>query len=285
MEKNQNQIVENNVINSTSKLKAFLFSFLVMLAGAVVWGLLYYIGLFTSWVSLITGLFAVIVYFKFNPNINWVVYVWTICVSITLNFLSLFATLAVYASSGLGVSFGEGLVYVFNLISEPEFMAALTSDIIYTVLFSIIGSVLTIIYFKKKIKNDQMIKEAKIQVQTQQDTQLDIQTQETNDISVSNLEVNNENKTQETTIVRSCDEMNEYSQKTVQLITDVVKVYAGNHDKEVFNKTVVEIKNNISKDLSNDEYHKLKLYAKEKMSESGLSNEEMIACQIITSQF
>lgn len=132
---------------------ALLLSFLVALAGACAWGLMYTMGWFVSIIAYATafGMFAV--YLKFYNKFNWIPFVWTLAWIIVLNILasifSIVIAVSIEASVTLGEAFNATMQVLGTLIGQFAF------DMFLGTVFSILG----VITYYKTYKNKQATKQ------------------------------------------------------------------------------------------------------------------------------
>lgn len=136
-------------MENESKTKAVLYSLLVMILGGVVWGIVYSLGFFSAWVSIIFAALATIVYKKYKAGkVGMFFYVLlasciinyaAIIIATTIVFLKIYPTVPVMEviKACVKVSFGEG-----------------ASDTIYCLVFTILGCVLGFVGRLRKVKND-----------------------------------------------------------------------------------------------------------------------------------
>ncbi len=152
---------------------ALLVSFAVCLAGAILWGLMYQLGVFSTLISLISAACAIVVYKKFY-KLNWIAYVWVTIWSILLNELSMLFVEAILAMNELNIGFGEGFRTIFDLIANnSEARSIFVSNTVWSILFTIIGVVLTILSFRQKEKKAQLSQQILQDAETQREYTID----------------------------------------------------------------------------------------------------------------
>jgi len=234
-----------------SILKALLFSALVMLGGAVVWGVVYAIGVFSAWIAFASTMLAVFVYLKFYNKIDWKAYVWVISITLVLNVISLFVTLAIVVAIEAQASLGDSFKAIFEMIKElPDVQTAIVMDMVYCTVFTILGTFIAISSYKKKMK-----------VQAEQD------------------------KIIETTIVNENTDYTKYDQ-IISELQEVVKAYMSDRDKELFNNRIGEIKTKYADVISSEELALLKVRASQIRKQDNTDTpERAVACDIIQNQF
>ena len=128
---------------------ALLFSFLVALAGSVVWGLVYSTGWLVALIGYVTALGCFFVYTRF-AKMSKLTFIWTLVWVIVLNILATYVALVVYTS----VKYGLALSEVISSLTS-NFVAVtkeLMSDIILGIVFSILGVVSYYTYYKRNLK-------------------------------------------------------------------------------------------------------------------------------------
>lgn len=234
---------------------AFLYSFLVMLAGAILWGVFYYLGIFSAWVSFLSVWCAIMVYIKYYNKTDWKMYLWVIAFSIVLNIISLFIVIAAIVASEAGVSLGEALSAVFMVLeADSELMGTMAYDMIMSILFTVVGVVISVISIKKKRKQDAE------------------KAEEMNNM-VNNL--NNQ------VVENKEDNQGKNYLSIIEALTSHVKTYIENQDKEEFNKNIDEFKNNYILNLTADELALLKQKAQELLDTGSVVQELELACNII----
>ncbi len=180
-------------------LVAILCSILFGLVGAVVYGLLYYVG-YIAWV----GAYAVVMlagfgYKKFYGKIDKKGYVFVAIISIVEVFLSMFVVLGIVISAEYNVSFGTAVGAIFEVMGNADVKAAFISDAIFSVVFIIAGLV-TYIFIEKR--NNQQANVADTNATTEN---VDMQTTSQNNSSseeavASSEEVNTEAGQNETDV-------------------------------------------------------------------------------------
>ena len=259
---------QNIKIKKENLLLAFLFSFLVLVGGAVLWGVLYYYGVFTSWVSFIASFGAVALYNKFYSKIDWKVYVWVIAISLVLNTVSMFLALILAVIAEVGYTFGEAFDFIMSLFEpETEFLSAFISDMVYNVLFTLIGVIIPIVIKKRNLKRQKEQTEKLNQI----NSQLSEQNEEPESVSQENNQESQNNQ-----------EERKVNYDTVfEQVLSIVNKYMENHDKQEFNVRIIAIKKSIHDQLTKQEIETLKNLALEKQQINNLSNAELVSIDII----
>ena len=154
----ENLTNENNV--KSEVWKAYLFSGLIMLAGAIIWGVCYGMGFFSSWIACVSAALAALIFIKFHSNVNWKVWLWVIVLTIVLNIIALILSLGITLASSLDVGLGEAFAYFVQAIKSggSEVVTAFILDIVYTIFFSVLGAALGVKLQKSKKTNDEIAK-------------------------------------------------------------------------------------------------------------------------------
>lgn len=151
----------------TSLPLALLVSFAVCLAGAIVWGLMYQLGVFSTIISLLSASCAIIVYRKFY-KLNWIAYLWVSIWSIALNELSMLFVETFIAMRELSVGFSQGFSTICNLISSNnDARSIFVSNTIWSIAFTLIGVIITILSIRRQMKNAQLIQQTLQDADTQ----------------------------------------------------------------------------------------------------------------------
>lgn len=128
---------------------ALLFSFLVALAGSVVWGLLYSTGWLVALIGYITAFGCFFVYTRF-AKMSKLTYIWTLVWVIVLNIVATYIALIIYTSVKFNLSLAEVINRLFS--NFGTITEALMSDIILGIVFSVLGVVSYYIYYKRNLK-------------------------------------------------------------------------------------------------------------------------------------
>lgn len=140
--------MENKKTNSL--LIALLSSLAICVAGAIVWAILYTVGFFSAIISFATVACACVVYNKFH-KINWLFFVWVGIWVTLLSILSMFIADSLLISSELNIGFGQSFYLLIKMIgTESEIANMMVSNIIWSVLFIIIGFCCSIGIIKKQ---------------------------------------------------------------------------------------------------------------------------------------
>lgn len=139
-----------------SMLIALFISLAVCIAGAIIWGLMYQLGVFSTLVSAISAVLALLAYRKFY-KLNWIAYLWVILWSILLNELAMLIVEAIIATNELNVNFSEGFSIICNLIAtNSDAKSIFVSNSIWSVAFTLLGAILTIISLRNQEKKNQL---------------------------------------------------------------------------------------------------------------------------------
>lgn len=142
--------------NKNSLPLALILSLLVCLAGSIVWGLIYSFGFITSIIAAITTILAISVWRKFK-KVNYVTYLWVLFWVIILNECAILISLNFVFMKELGSSytFAESFQILFKSISSnKDFLTAIISDSIWSIVFSVLGAVIEMVGAKKRAKNN-----------------------------------------------------------------------------------------------------------------------------------
>ena len=248
--------MENIVTNEKKKdslWQAFLFSALVLLAGAIIWAICYKLGFFASWIALASSLVACIVYHKCYKKLDWKIWVWVIGMSCLLNTLSIFITLGTVVADETGLSFGDAFVGLFELIKTNEkVLMSLIMDVAMTIMFTIIGAGLGIKTQKRQYQNE---------------------------LAVSAAQEAAKAAGEEGVI-----EFVDYD-ALISKMQERVKSYIETHDKEALNNDIADFKATFVDVLSPEQVKALKAKAKLVRGEDNSSvPERALACDIILNQ-
>lgn len=134
---------------------ALLFSFLVSVAGACLFGLVYYWGFISTWFALLSGMLAFMVYSIFHKT-NWLSFVWVLLWTIVLDEVALILSCGLSIGAELDCSLGVALGSLFELIaSDSEVNSAFVKDTALAVFFAVLGVVACFISIKMKNKKEQ----------------------------------------------------------------------------------------------------------------------------------
>ncbi len=147
---------------------ALFTSFLVMVVGAVIWGILYYYGIFSSWVAFISTACAGLVYCCFYKKRTTIFYFWIIVMSLVLNLLSVFFTLTVFVQINNQVSVAEAFNLFGEIFAEVEFKRAFLRDVLLCAGFTFIGGIFLLLFYKlypKSKKKVEEVEEVEVKVQ------------------------------------------------------------------------------------------------------------------------
>ncbi len=242
-----------NTVGEQKLWKAFLFSGLVMLGGAVAWGLCYSMNFFSGWVAVIVSFLAVFVYHKFYKKVDWKMWVWTLVLSCLLNLISLFVTLAITLSTTYDASFGASISALFLMIAEnSDFSTAVVTDVISTLLFTVIGVVVAIGIQNRKFKNEAAVDAARLAA------------------------VASQNDGEELKV-----ESPDYD-AIIAKLQEYVQMYIDTGDKDLLNKNIEEFKNVYIQNLTSAQINALKAKAKAvRAGDNSSVPARALACDII----
>lgn len=137
---------------------ALLFSFLVGLAGSIIWGLLYSTGWLVALVGYVTALGMFFVYTRF-AKMSKLTFIWTLVWVIVLNILATYIALIIYTSVKYNLSLAEVINSVFS--NFGAITEALLADIILGIVFSVLGVVSYYAYYKRNLKAKELEKARK----------------------------------------------------------------------------------------------------------------------------
>lgn len=133
---------------------ALLTSFLVLILGGALWGLVYYYNIFSAWISFIAVFCAGLCYTCFYRKTNWVFYVWLIVLSVGINLAAMFISLAFKVQLVYDCTFSEALKLL------PENLAyaknAVIVDVVFSVVFTIVGVIFA--FVSNKYRKEKSIK-------------------------------------------------------------------------------------------------------------------------------
>lgn len=115
---------------------AMITSLLVIIAGAAIWGVLYYYGWFSAWVAFIAVACASLCWQRFYKT-NWAMYVWTAVWSIVLNIVSMLLTIIVALQVELNCSFSIAAELFSAVFSEGQ--GDFILDCVLSVVFTGLG--------------------------------------------------------------------------------------------------------------------------------------------------
>lgn len=156
----------NNKLKNSLPLALFI-SFAICLAGAIVWGLMYQLGVFSTIIATISAALAIVVYRKYY-KINWFTYIWVSIWSILLNEISMLFVETFFAMKELNIGFSEGFKTICTLIANNEEAKSIfVSNTIWSIVFSLIGVIIILISIKRNIKNAQFVQESLQNADTQ----------------------------------------------------------------------------------------------------------------------
>lgn len=141
---------------------ALFTSFLVLVLGAVLWGLMYYFGIFSAWIAFIAVFCAGLCYSHFCKHKKALYYIWLIVWSIILNLVAMFLTLTIEVQIIEKCNFIDAikdLPYYLDLAKKQIII-----DVIFSVVFTVIGIIFVVIndkFNKKRAKVEKTVDEPK----------------------------------------------------------------------------------------------------------------------------
>lgn len=146
---------------------ALFLSLGVCILGAIVWGLMYQLGVFSTLISAISAVLALLAYRKFY-KLNWIAYLWVALWSILLNELAMLIVEAIMISSELEIGFSQGFSSICDLIANnSDARSIFVSNSIWSIAFSLLGVILTILSIRNQEKrarlNQQMLQDSETQ--------------------------------------------------------------------------------------------------------------------------
>lgn len=127
---------------------ALFTSFLVLVLGAAIWGLLYYYGVFSAWVALFASAGASACYLKFYNRKNALYYLWIIILSIGLNFAAQCLSLIIIYQVAYGVPFDVACAAFGDMINEN--MNGFIINTVFGALFAVFGALWFVLFFRFK---------------------------------------------------------------------------------------------------------------------------------------
>lgn len=128
---------------------ALLFSFLVALAGSIIWALVYSTGWLVSLVGYVAALGSFFVYTRF-AKMSKLTFIWTLVWVIVLNIIATYVGLVIYTVSHSTTPLNQVISNLFSNFGEVT--KVLMPDIILGVVFSVLGVVSYYIYYKRNLK-------------------------------------------------------------------------------------------------------------------------------------
>lgn len=129
-------------------LLAMLFSFLVGVVGALVWGLIYIGGWYVSFMAFVTAFAMYKVYSRF-ASINSFTFAWILLLVILLNAVSTYFAIVIVVANNSNVSFMTSYNYIKEMFSL--FKDSFFKDCAMGAIFGIIGVVSAHFSMKNKI--------------------------------------------------------------------------------------------------------------------------------------
>lgn len=163
----------NNVVNQPNSkdkkleikaniLKAFLFSLLIMLAGAVLWGVIYALGFFSAWIAFIPAFGAILVYKKFKQDGKVGMLFYILLLSLLFNYFAMIISATVVVLKKFpGNSFGE----IFSLAFQVSFGDGI-GDTLGCIGFTALGVGLGYVSAIQQAKKNQMEKASSLNTTT-----------------------------------------------------------------------------------------------------------------------
>lgn len=153
--------MEEKVEKSSGKriALALLISFLICVAGAVLCGVIYYVGFISWWVALLTAYVAFLIFQKFY-KVNWVSLIWVLIWTIILEELAIYLAIGISVAAANGVGVGEALSAFTQILSEnADLQSAFLRDSLLIVVFAIFGVLLYYVTIKIKMKKAKKLAE------------------------------------------------------------------------------------------------------------------------------
>lgn len=134
---------------------AFTFSFLVCLAGAVLFGVVYSFGFITMIVPAVAAFLALLVYGKYY-KVNWVAYLWVLIWVIILNEVAILLAITFMVMSEAGAGFGECFLAVITALgTDAEIRGLFIKDSLLNVVFSGVGALIEMSNVKAQLRKEQ----------------------------------------------------------------------------------------------------------------------------------
>ncbi len=134
--------------NNRSKMIATLSTFLILVIGTVLNGLLCYYGIFSAWIALLSSAGASACYLKICNKKDAFYYLSTIILSIGLNIGAVCLSLIILYQNKFGVPFSVASDAFGDIVTDN--LNAFIINVVFCVLFSIAGIVMTSTIFKNK---------------------------------------------------------------------------------------------------------------------------------------
>ncbi len=183
-------------VNKKMILLSLFYSLLVCLAGGIFSGILYNLGYFSYWLSVLVVYCALSLYKKFH-KLNWLTFLWVIFWSFAFIELSYIVVYCIEASYVYELSFGASISKVFELLSTDEVLSeAFSQATLINLLFLLLAIVFSLVFFKA------------------QDIRL--KKQKSNAMSGDNLTNNSQNKN-EADVIKKAD----YSEPNVAITSSI----------------------------------------------------------------
>ncbi len=201
--------------------KALLFSFLICLAGSIVWGIVYSFGFMVYLVALLTVVFAGQVFVKFY-KFNILSFIWISVFAFLLNLVASILALNLEIVNDIypEYSFARGLELLFDLIkTNTEIRNAFISDILFNFFAVIVG--VSIVWINIAIRN----KRAKNSTQIQTKANVPTTTKQNINNNQSNFD--------------------KFYDKLILEFNNVINEFKTNKDSELFKKKILVKKKNI----------------------------------------
>lgn len=249
-------------MQKNSLWKALLFSALICLAGAVVWGLVYSIGYMVYIVALGTVVLAGVVYRKFY-KFNYISFIWIVLLSIIFNEIATFLALNLEIVNELmpELSFARGMELLFELIStNAEVKSAIISDTIFNILAVVIGGVVAWVSINKQEKKNKSA------------TTIATTATTNNEVVKSTIEAKEE----------KVDAFSNYFNTMKQDFKKVVEEYKQNKDKEAFKEKISTLKAQYIGSLQRQENKdKVKAQVEKELLDETISNVDKVTLTTI----
>lgn len=144
---------KKTIEKSTSK--AIIFSLLICLGCAVLWGLVYSVGYITyivGFASVALSSYVFVVYYKKFPF--WAC-VMIVVAELILTEIALFVSASILISNEMAMSFGEAFSYMFELIGgNEEFAQAILQDSLINAIVIILVGIFTWVSIHLKTKKE-----------------------------------------------------------------------------------------------------------------------------------
>lgn len=137
---------------------ALLTSFLVISAGAVLYGVLYYFGVFSAWVALISSTAAFICFFRFYNKSKVLPCLWIVTLSIGLSVAALCFSLIFIYQNTYGMPFDVACSLFGDIVAEN--VKGFVVHLVFSVVFAVAGMLLYFAFIGMKEQKEQGGKES-----------------------------------------------------------------------------------------------------------------------------